>query len=94
MHPYQVLRRPVITEKSTLLSEQGRYVFEVAKGATKHDIKRAVEDAFDVSVLRVRTMGVRGKRKRFGPRITALRSWKKAIVTLAPGDSITLFEGV
>ena len=94
MHPYQILRRPVITEKSTLLSEQGRYVFEVAKSATKHDIKRAVEDAFDVTVVRVHTMGVRGKRKRFGPRITTLRSWKKAIVTLAPGDAITLFEGV
>ena len=94
MHPYQTLRRPVITEKSTLLSEQGRYVFEVAKSATKHDIKRAVEEAFDVTVVRVNTMAVRGKRKRFGPRITTLRSWKKAIVTLAPGDTITLFEGV
>lgn len=94
MRPFHILLRPVITEKSTLLSEQGRYVFEVAKGATKHDIKRAVEDAFDVTVVRVHTMGVRGKRKRFGPRITTLRSWKKAIVTLAPGDTITLFEGV
>ena len=94
MHAFQILRRPVITEKSTLLSEQGRYVFEVAKSATKHDIKRAVEEAFEVTVVRVHTMSVRGKRKRFGPRITTLRSWKKAIVTLAPGDSITLFEGV
>lgn len=94
MHSFQVLRRPVVTEKSTLLSEQGRYVFEVARTATKHDIRRAVEDAFDVTVVRVRTMGVKGKRKRFGPRITTHRSWKKAIVTLAPGDTITLFEGV
>lgn len=94
MHPFQILRKPIITEKSTLLSEQGRYVFEVAKSATKHDIKRAVEEAFDVTVVRVHTMGVRGKRKRFGPKITTLRSWKKAIVTLAPGESITLFEGV
>ncbi len=94
MHQFQILRKPVITEKSTLLSEQGRYVFEVDKGATKQDIKRAVEEAFDVTVLRVRTMAVKGKRKRFGPRFTTLRSWKKAIVTLAPGDSITLFEGV
>lgn len=94
MHSFQILRRPIVTEKSTLLSEQGRYVFEVARTATKHDIRRAVEDAFDVTVVGVRTMGVKGKRKRFGPRITAHRSWKKAIVTLAPGDTITLFEGV
>jgi large subunit ribosomal protein L23 len=94
MHSFQILRRPVVTEKSTLLSEQGRYVFEVSKRATKHDIKRAVEDAFDVTVVRVHTMAVKGKRKRFGPKITTQRSWKKAIVTLTPGDSITLFEGV
>ena len=83
-----------MTEKSTLLSEQGRYVFEVATRATKLDVKRAVEEAFDVKVSRVRTMRVRGKRKRFGPRVTTMRSWKKAIVTLAPGDTITFFEGV
>ncbi len=94
MHPFEILRKPIITEKSTLLSENGRYVFEVAKKASKHDIKRAVEEAFDVSVTRVHTMGVKGKRKRFGPRFTMQRSWKKAIVTLAPGDTITLFEGV
>ena len=94
MHPFQILRRPVITEKSTLLSEQGRYVFEVAKSATKHDIKRAVEEAFDVTVVRVHTMAVKGKRKRFGPRITTLRSWKKAIVTLSGDQTIEIFEGV
>jgi len=94
MHPFEILRRPVITEKSTLLSEEGRYVFEVAKKSSKHDIKKAVEEAFDVSVTRVHTMAVKGKRKRFGPKITMQRSWKKAIVTLAPGDTITLFEGV
>ena len=94
MHSFEILRRPIITEKSTLLSENWRYVFEVAKKAGKHDIKRAVEEAFDVSVTRVNTMAVKGKRKRFGPKITTQRSWKKAIVTLAPGDTITLFEGV
>jgi large subunit ribosomal protein L23 len=94
MHTFQILKRPVITEKSTDLQDQGRYVFEVAPKATKHQIKRAVEEAFSVSVLKVNTMNVRGKRKRFGPRITALPSWKKAIVKLAPGDTITIFEGV
>lgn len=94
MNSFDVLRRPVITEKSTNLQEQGRYSFEVAPRASKLQIKRAVEEAFSVKVLGVNTMNVKGKRKRFGPRETSRRSWKKAIVTLAPGNSITIFEGV
>ena len=94
MQGYDILRRPIITEKSTLMQENGRYAFEVSPSATKHQIQRAVMDAFDVKVIKVNTMNVRGKRKRFGPRISAKRSWKKAIVTLAPGDTITIFEGV
>ena len=89
-----VLIRPVVTEKSTNLQERGRYVFEVAREANKHQIRQAVEEAFDVTVVKVNTMKARGKRKRFGPRITRQPSWKKAIVTLAQGDSITIFEGV
>ncbi len=94
MHPLQILRRPVITEKSTDLQDQGRYVFEVAPSATKHDIKRAVELAFEVKVVKVNTMNVHGKRKRLGPRTTKPRGWKKALVTLAAGETITIFEGV
>ncbi len=94
MNSFDVLRRPIITEKSTNLQEQGRYSFEVAPRASKLQIKRAVEEAFSVKVLGVNTMNVKGKRKRFGPRETSRRSWKKAIVTLAPGNSITIFEGV
>ena len=94
MHTFEVLRRPIITEKSTLMQERGRYVFEVALKATKHQIKQAVEEAFDVKVTKVNTMNVWGKRKRFGPRPTVQRSWKKAIVSLAPADTITIFEGV
>ncbi len=94
MNSFDVLRRPVITEKSTNLQEQGRYSFEVAPRASKLQIKRAVEEAFSVKVLGVNTMNAKGKRKRFGPRETSRRSWKKAIVTLAPGNSITIFEGV
>ena len=94
MQVFDVLRRPVITEKSTILQEEGRYTFEVAPNATKHQIKEAVEEAFNVDVLQVNTMHVRGKRKRFGPRIAQGRSWKKAIVLLSPGDTITIFEGV
>ncbi len=90
----RVLRRPVVTEKSTGLQETGRYVFEVDPGATKLQIRRVVEDTFDVRVTGVNTMVVKGKRKRFGPRVTVNRTWKKAIVTLAPGETITIFEGV
>lgn len=91
---FDIIRRPVVTEKSTLLQENGRYTFEVVPSATKHQIKRAVEEAFNVEVVRVNTMNVRGKRKRFGPRLVARPAWKKAIVQLAPGSSITIFEGV
>jgi len=94
MQVFDILRRPVITEKSTILQEEGRYTFEVAPNATKHQIKEAVQEAFNVNVLQVNTMHVRGKRKRFGPRIAQGRSWKKAIVLLPPGDTITIFEGV
>ena len=94
MQSFDILRRPVVTEKSTNLQEQGRYVFEVAPTATKHQIRRAVEEAFDVTVVGVNTMKVAGKRKRYGPRIAVRPSWKKAIVKLAPGNTITIFEGV
>ena len=89
-----ILIRPVVTEKSTLLQEERRYVFEVLPEATKQDIRRAVETAFDVKVEKVNTLRVLGKRKRYGARLSRQRSWKKAIVTLAPGESITIFEGV
>ena len=94
MDTFQVLKRPVVTEKSTLMNERDKYVFEVDIKATKHQIKEAVQEAFDVSVLKVNTMVVHGKRKRFGPRFTKQKSWKKAIVTLASGNTITIFEGV
>ena len=94
MHTFDVLKRPVVTEKSTDMQEQGRYTFEVALKSTKHQIKWAVEEAFDVKVVGVNTMNMRGKVKRYGPRPTRQKSWKKAIVTLAPGDTITIFEGV
>ncbi len=94
LHPFEIIRRPVVTEKSTLLQDDDRYTFEVAKSATKHQIKEAVEEAFNVSVVKVNTMMVRGRRRRMGPRFSTSRSWKKAIVQLAPGNTITIFEGV
>ena len=93
MQIYDVLRRPVITEKSSLLQEGGRYVFEVASKANKVQIRQAVEKAFSVKVTTVNVMTVRGKRKRYGSRLTARPSWKKAVVTLKQGDRIEIFEG-
>ena len=94
MHLYEVLRRPVITEKNTMLQAQGKYAFEVAKEANKPQIKQAVEKAFKVKVTAVNVMTVPGKTRRVGRRQVLTRSWKKAIVTLKPGDKIGLFEGV
>ena len=94
MHTLSILRRPVITEKTTQLQEGGKYVFDVADDANKFQIKVAVEEAFDVKVRGVNVMKVKGKRKRFGPKESVKRSWKKAVVTLAPGETITIFEGV
>ena len=91
---YSVLRRPIITEKSTNLQETNRYVFQVANSANKIDVKLAVEKNFNVTVLNVNTILTKGKRKRRGPRYFKKPDIKKAIVTLAEGDSITLFEGV
>ena len=95
LHPYAVLRRPVVTEKSTMLAGQNKYVFEVAMAANKPQIREAVERAFDVKVSAVNTAVVRGKIRRFGRQGGGQQpSWKKAIVTLAPGDTIEIFEGV
>ena len=94
LHPFEILRKPIITEKGTDLQEEGRYVFEVAPSATKHQIKWALQLAFDVTVTKVNTMNRQGKVKRYGPRLARKKATKKAIVTLAPGDSITIFEGV
>ncbi|MFC1969632.1 50S ribosomal protein L23 [Chloroflexota bacterium] len=94
MHLYEVLRRPLITEKATLLKEEDKYAFEVAGKATKCQIKEAVEKAFKVKVNKVNVITVPGKTRRFGRRQVTGSSWKKALVTLAPGHKITLFEGV
>ena len=96
MHLYEVLRRPLITEKDTTLQPQGKFAFEVAREANKHQIKQAVEKAFNVKVTSVNVMTVPGKKRRIGKRGREVLtpSWKKAIVTLQTGDKIELFEGV
>ena len=94
MHLYEVLRRPLITEKITLLQAQNRYGFEVAQRAAKHQIKQAVEAAFKVKVVKVNVMTVPGKMRRIGRRQVMTPSWKKAVVTLELGQKIEFFEGV
>jgi len=94
MNLYEILRRPSITEKNTALQAQGKYVFEVAGEANKQQVKQAVEATFKVSVTAVNVTTVPGKKKRMGRRIVQTPSWKKAVVTLKPGDKIELFEGV
>lgn len=94
MHLYEVLRRPLITEKNTRLQEQGKYVFQVAQDANKKMVQEAVEKAFKVRVSRVNIMMVPGHRRRIGRREMNASSWKKAVVTLAAGEKIEIFEGV
>ncbi|HYO48732.1 MAG TPA: 50S ribosomal protein L23 [Chloroflexia bacterium] len=94
-HIYEVIRRPVMTERNTDLMQQGRYTFEVAPDANKIQIKEAVERAFDVEVLAVNTLNVHRKKRRERTRFRGYRAgWKKAIVTLAPGQRIEIFEGI
>lgn len=92
--PHEIIRRPLITEKSTQQKEENRqYVFEVDPEANKIEIKEAVEQLFRVKVLKVRTLNVLGKIKRLGRRYGKRPDWKKAIVTLREGDRIDFFEG-
>jgi len=95
---YDVLRRPIITEKTNFMnSDLRQYVFEVTQDATKNLVKDAVETIFKVKVLRVNVMNMPAKKKKNlrSRRMSTRRiSYKKAIVTLAPGDTIAVFEGV
>ena len=94
LHVFQVLRRPLITEKNTILQDaQNKYAFEVDPRANKAQVKSAVERSFNVSVLDVNVLTVKGKRKRFGRRFIRRPSWKKALVSLKAGDKIQIFEG-
>jgi large subunit ribosomal protein L23 len=93
--PYQVVLRPLLTEKGTRLKEAGnQYLFQVARTANKIEIKQAIEQLFKVTVLDVRTLRVRGKTKRLGRFQGRRPDWKKAIATVKEGDVIELYEGV
>ncbi len=95
---YEIIERPLITEKSVRLSQQGRYSFRCKTSANKIEIRRAVEQAYGVKVVGVNTLTVKGKTKRVGrARPGKIADWKKAVVTLAPDDKATrlkeIFEG-
>jgi large subunit ribosomal protein L23 len=94
LHAYGIIMRPLITEKAQIMTGQGKYAFEVDKRANKMQIKEAVEVAFSVKVQEVNTSVMKGKRRRYGRALTKQPDWKKAIVTLALGEKIELFEGV
>jgi len=94
MHIYEVLSRPIVSEKNAALLAQNKYAFEVAKGANKPQIKEAVETAFKVKVASVNVIHVPGKRRRIGKGWGMTPSRKKAVVTLEAGHKIELFEGV
>jgi large subunit ribosomal protein L23 len=106
--PEQVIKRPLLTEKGTFLKETGgrpdealdpeqlspQLLFEVARDANKVEIRHAVEKLWSVTVVKVRTSVVRGKQKRRGRTMGRRPAWKRALVTLAPGQKIEFFEGV
>jgi len=91
---YDIIRSPVVTEKSTQASEHNQVTFRVSGGATKPEIKAAVEALFGVTVKKVNTLNMRGKLKRFQGRLGRRADYKKAVVTLSEGDSIDYTSGI
>ena len=91
---FQILKKPLVTEKSTQLLADGNWVcFRVDSNANKIQVKQAVEKIFNVTVLQVNTMVVSGKSRRFGKNVGQTKPWKKAMLRLKEGDKIDLFEG-
>lgn len=94
MNEYDIVVRPIITEKSTLLKDAGnQYIFEVQRDANKIEIKKAVEKLFKVKVVSVHVSNMEGKKKKLGRFAGKKPDWKKAVVKLSPKDKITIFEG-
>lgn len=92
---YEILRRPLVTEKSTTEKDlRNKLCFEVDRRANKIEIKEAVEKIFKVNVLDVATIAMKGKIKRVGKHFTKRPDWKKAVVTIKPGQRVEFFEGV
>jgi len=93
--PYDIIIKPIVTEKSMMGMEDNRYTFKVLKDANKTEIKLAIEEAFGVKIAKINTMNVKGKVKRQGRFVGKRADWKKAIVTLtADSKAIELFEGM
>jgi large subunit ribosomal protein L23 len=92
MDPTQVIRHPVLTEKSYVLAETGKYTFRVHEKAHKTQIRQAIEELFDVNVVEVRTASVKSKPKRRGQTAGRSRQWKKAIVQVREGQTIPVFQ--
>jgi large subunit ribosomal protein L23 len=94
MMPYEIIKRPLITEKTNIQKEiANQLTFEVDRRANRIEIKQAIESAFKVKVAKIQTMQISGKVKRRGRFVGKRRDWKKAIVTLMPGERIDFFEG-
>ena len=94
MNQYDIVLRPIVTEKSSLAKEtNNQYVFEVARDANKIEIAKAVERLFKVKVLAVRVMNMEGKKRRLGKHSGKRSDWRKAIVKIGPKDKISFFEG-
>jgi large subunit ribosomal protein L23 len=94
MMQFEIIKRPLNTEKTNIQKEAANQVtFEVDRRANRIEIKRAIETAFKVKVAGVQTMQIKGKTKRRGRFVGKRRDWKKAIVTLMPGERIDFFEG-
>jgi large subunit ribosomal protein L23 len=94
MNEYDIIIRPIVTEKSTLMKEtSNQYAFEVARDANKIEIAKAIEQLFKVKVLAVRVMNMEGKKRRIGKSSGKRADWRKAIVKLNPKDKISFFEG-
>jgi large subunit ribosomal protein L23 len=94
MDATQVIIRPVVSEKSYVLANVGKYTFRVHPDANKTQIRQAVEELFDVDVVKVRTMSVKSKPKRRGYTAGRTRAWKKAVVEVKPGQSIPIFQSL
>lgn len=90
---YEIIKKPLVTEKNTTLNATGIYVFEVDKRADKTAIKKSIEKTFRVKVSCVRTMICRDRARRVGAKISQKRYWKKALVQVAAGEKIKIFEG-
>jgi large subunit ribosomal protein L23 len=90
---YQLIKKPLVSEKNSILAEKNIYVFEIDSTATKTEVKNAVEKLFKVKVKSVKTAMCRGRSTRTKVGVSGVRYWKKAMVRLAPGEKIAIFEG-